>query len=467
MNGRYEQDTMGRIKVPHDAYYGAQTQRAVENFKISGLRFPRPFIQALGLIKKHAALANRRLGRLEAERARAISAAAQEVLDGRHDEQFVVDVFQTGSGTSTNMNANEVIAGRANEILTGKRGGRSPIHPNDHVNLGQSSNDVIPSAIHVSAVQGLHRHLHPAMDGLWKELKKKVRAFRTVRKIARTHLQDAVPMSLGEEFSGYARQVELGMKRIRGVQANLSELALGGTAVGNGVNSHPRFASMAIAGISKETGLSFREARNHFEAQAAQDAAVEASGALRVVAVSLIKIANDIRWLSSGPRCGLGEIRIPSLQPGSSIMPGKINPVVPEAVLQVAAQVIGNDATVAHASQAGNFELLVMFPVIAYNLLQSIDLLTNAALALGERCVEGIEADRNKCRANLEESLAVATALVPEIGYDRAAALAKEAFETGKTVREVALSHRVLQEADVHEALDAMIKGRRARRKKR
>ena len=467
MKYRDEQDTMGTLKVPQTAYYGAQTQRGVENFGISDLRFPSSFLRALGLIKKHAALVNRKLGLLEAGNAKAIAAAAQEVIDGRHDDQFVVDIFQTGSGTSTNMNANEVIAGRANEILTGKRGGRSPVHPNDHVNLGQSSNDVIPSAIHIAALQGLRHHLLPAMGGLWKGLKEKSRAFRGVRKIARTHLQDAVPMSLGEEFSGYARQMELGMKRVRGVEPNLSELALGGTAVGTGVNTHPRFAVKVIAGISKETGCPFREARNHFEAQAAQDAVVETSGALRVVAVSLIKIANDVRWLSSGPRCGLGEIRIPSLQPGSSIMPGKVNPVIPEAVLQAAAQVIGNDATVAYAAQAGNFELLVMFPVIAYNLLQSIQLLAGAATVLGERCVRGIEADREKCQANLESSLALATALVPAIGYDKAAALAKEAYETGKTLREIALHRKVLPERDIHSILDALVSGKRPKEKTR
>jgi fumarate hydratase class II len=467
MKYRYEQDTMGRLKVPRNAYYGAQTQRAVENFGISGLRFQSSFIRALGLVKKHAAMANRKLGLLEAGHAKAIAAAASEVVEGRHDDQFVVDVFQTGSGTSTNMNANEVIAGRANEILTGKRGGRSPIHPNDHVNLGQSSNDVIPTAIHVAAVQGLRRDLVPSMTVLWRGLKGKSRAFLRIRKIARTHLQDAVPMSLGEEFSGYARQMELGVKRVRAVESNLSELALGGTAVGNGVNTHPRFASTVIAGLSKETGCTFREARNHFEAQAAQDAVVETSGALRVVAVGLIKISNDIRWLSSGPRCGLGELRIPPLQPGSSIMPGKVNPVIPEAVLQVAAQVIGNDACVAHAAQAGNFELLAMFPVIAYNLLQSIDLLTGATRALEVSCVQGIEANAEKCRANLEESLALATALVPKIGYDRAAEVAKEAHETDKPVREVALERGVLPAEEIHAILDALVRGKKPGRKTR
>jgi fumarate hydratase class II len=457
MKYRIEQDSMGEVKVPEDAYHGAQTQRARENFSISTLRFPSCFIKAIALMKKHAALANRDLGLLAPKLAEPIVAAAQEVLEGKFDDQFVVDVFQTGSGTSTNMNVNEVIAGRANELLTGKRGGKSPVHPNDHVNLGQSSNDVIPSAIHIAALLEVRNQLLPALDLLHKELKEKSDAFRDIRKIARTHLQDAVPMTLGQEFSGYARQAELGIERLKRVEERLSELALGGTAVGDGLNTHPEFASRVIEAVSRETGGAFKEAKNHFEAQAAQDAVVETSGILKTIAVSLIKIANDIRWLASGPRCGIGEITLPSLQPGSSIMPGKVNPVIPEMVLQVAAQVIGNDAAITQGGQAGNFELNVMLPVMAYNLIQSIQLLAEAVRALAEKCVRGIEVDKEKCTLNLEQSLALATAFVPAIGYDKAASLAKEAYEKNKTIREVALEKRVLPEEEIHKILNKLV----------
>ena len=462
MSGDYriERDSLGDVRVPADALYGAQTQRALENFPISGQRFSRRFIQALGLVKEAAALTNGALGALEPEMAEAIAAMAGEVARGDWDDQFVLDVFQTGSGTSTNMNANEVIAGRANEILTGKRGGKSPVHPNDHVNLGQSSNDVIPSAIHIAALIEIRDALLPSLHLLQRGLKEKAEAFRDIRKIARTHLQDAVPMSLGQEFGGYARQVEQGIDRIKKVEPALSELALGGTAVGTGLNTHPDFAAKVITGISEETGCSYKEARNHFEAQAARDAAVETSGALKTFAVSLAKIANDIRWLSSGPRCGLGEINIPSLQPGSSIMPGKVNPVIPEAVLQVTAQVIGNDAVITFAGHAGNFELNVMLPVIAYNLLQSIHLLARASNLFGEKCVKGISANPEKCASNLEKSLALATALVPEIGYDEAAALAKKAYETGETVRTMAIRGRVLPEEEINRILDEVVSGK-------
>jgi len=458
---REEKDTMGAVQVPEKAYYGAQTQRAVDNFAISDLRFPNSFIKALGLIKKHAAFVNCELGLLDGELAEVIARAAGEVMEGTLDDQFVIDVFQTGSGTSTNMNTNEVIAGRANEILTGRRGGKSPVHPNDHVNLGQSSNDVIPTAIHVAALTAMREGLIPSMRTLREGLKVKAGEFSDVRKIARTHLQDAVPISLGQEFSGHARQVELGIGRIVRTEESLSELALGGTAVGNGLNTHPNFASKVISRISEETGCPFKEAVNHFEAQAAQDATVETSGALKCYAVSLTKIANDIRWLSSGPRCGLGEIDIPSLQPGSSIMPGKINPVIPEAVIQVAAHVIGNDAAITVAGQAGNFDLIVMLPVMAYNLLQSIDLLKGASTLLAAKCVTGISANRDKCRAYLEQSLALCTGLVPVIGYDKSAAIAKEAYAEGKTVREIALKHRVMPEKALNQLLDEMISGKR------
>jgi fumarate hydratase, class II len=457
MKYRIEQDSMGEVKVPEDAYYGAQTQRARDNFSVSTLRFPPCVIKAVALIKKHAAQVNSELRLLDARLGKGIVTAAQEVIEGKFDDQFVVDVFQTGSGTSTNMNVNEVIAGRANEIFNGKRGGKSPVHPNDHVNLGQSSNDVIPSAIHVAALLEIRDQLLRALEVLHGELKEKSEAFREIRKIGRTHLQDAVPITLGQEFSGYARQSELASERLQGVEERLSELALGGTAVGNGLNTHPEFASKVIASISRETGLALREAKNHFEAQAAQDAVVETSGVLKTIAVSFVKIANDIRWLASGPRCGIGEITIPSLQPGSSIMPGKVNPVIPEMVLQVSAQVIGNDAVITQGGLAGNFELDVLLPLMAYNLIQSIQLLAGAALSLAEKCIKGIEANREKCASNLEKSLALATAFVPVIGYDKAASLAKEAYEKNKTIREVAVGKGVLPEQEIQKILNKLV----------
>ena len=457
MKYRIEQDSMGEVRVPEEAYYGAQTQRARENFSVSTLRFPACFIKAIALIKKHAAQVNSELQLLDTRLSQSIVTAAQEVFEGKLDDQFVVDVFQTGSGTSTNMNVNEVVAGRANELLTGKRGGKSPVHPNDHVNLGQSSNDVIPSAIHIAALLEITNQLLPALDLLHKELEEKSVAFRHIRKIARTHLQDAVPMTLGQEFSGYARQAELGIERLQAVWERLSELALGGTAVGDGLNTHPEFASRVIAAISQETGVAFREAKNHFEAQAAQDAVMETSGMLKTIAVSFIKIANDVRWLASGPRCGIGEITLPSLQPGSSIMPGKVNPVIPEMVLQVSAQVIGNDAAITQGGQTGNFELNVMLPLMAYSLIQSIQLLAGAARSLGEKCVRGIEVNREKCASNLEQSLALATAFVPAIGYDKAASLAKEAYEKDKTIREVAVEKGVLPEQEIQNILNRVM----------
>jgi len=460
MKFREEFDSMGEVLVPEEAYYGAQTQRALENFSVSGLRFPRPFIRALGLIKKHAAAVNRDLGLLKSEIAEAMLRASQEVVEGKLDDHFPVDVFQTGSGTSLNMNANEVIAGRANELLVGKRGGKFPVHPNDHVNLGQSSNDVIPSVIHIAALLEIKEKLLPSMKMLQEALEEKSEAFGAVRKIGRTHLQDAVPMTLGQEFSGYARQVELDIDRMKGVQERMSELALGGTAVGTGVNTHPKFSPLVIASISKETNCLFREAKNHFAAQAAQETLVEASGALKTLAVSLIKIANDIRWLSSGPRCGLGELNIPPLQPGSSIMPGKVNPVIPEVVLQVAARVIGNDTAIAFGAQAGNFELNVMLPLMANELLQSIRLLYEAIRAFAEKCISGISADAEKCAAYLEQSLALATAFAPVLGYDKAAALAKRAYEKKKTIREVAVEENVLPGEEIHRILDEMIYGK-------
>jgi len=451
---RVERDTMGEVKIPDSAYYGAQTQRAVENFPVSGLRFPRAFIEALGVIKKSCAQVNLAFKRLDPTLAEAIVAAAEEVRSGKLDYAFVVDIFQTGSGTSTNMNANEVIATRANERLSGQKATTSPVHPNDHVNMGQSSNDVIPSAIHIAALTTISKALVPALEGLCGSLKEKSAALDDVVKIGRTHLQDAVPIRLGQEFSGYARQVERGTESLKGLQTDLGELALGGTAVGTGLNCTPGFASQVIDLISRETGCPFTEAQNHFSAQASQDAAMRASGVLKSVAVSLMKIANDVRWLASGPRCGIGEICIPAVQPGSSIMPGKVNPVIPESVTQVAAHVMGNDAAIGIGCQSGNFELNVMLPVIAHNLLESIGLLTSAARVFSEKCVRGITADRQRCEAFVENSLAMCTALAPVIGYEKAAAIAKKAFVDGTTVRKVATEEKVLPPEELDRLLD-------------
>jgi fumarate hydratase class II len=444
MNYREEHDSMGMVKVPDDAYYGPQTQRAADNFTISGLKLPPVFIRQLALVKKYAAKVNTDLGLLDAPSANAIVQAAGEVMAGQMEDQFVVDLFQTGSGTSTNMNMNEVLASRANEILTGRRGGKSPIHPNDHVNLGQSSNDVIPTVIHLSAAGMITGELLPALTHLQKTLQTKTGEFADVSKIGRTHLQDAVAITLGDEFSAYARQIELGIERMNQGLPRLYELALGGTAVGNGINTHPSFAPRVIACLADQTGLPFIEAKNHFEAQAARDAAVEISGILKTIATGLVKIAGDIRWLGSGPRCGIGEIRLPALQPGSSIMPGKVNPVIPEAVIQVAYQVMGNDTAILLGGQSGRFELNAAMPLIAYNLLQSIDLLANAVNILADKCISGVTADHNRCRQYIDQSLALAMLLVPHIGYDRAAEVAKKAHETGRTVREIALAEKIL-----------------------
>jgi fumarate hydratase, class II len=444
---------MGEVRVPAEAYYGAQTARAVANFPISGLRFSRGFIRALGLIKKHAAITNAEFGLLDARLADAIREAAQEVADGKLDDQFVVDIFQTGSGTSTNMNANEVIANRAAQLLGGQIGDRS-VHPNDHVNHGQSSNDVIPTAIHIAALEGIEARLLPALGELHAALVEKAEAFEDIPKIGRTHLQDATPMSLGQEFGGYASQIAHGIARVRQARGSLGELPLGGTAVGTGLNTHPEFAQRTIRRLAEETHLQLREAPNHFEAQAARDACVEAAGALKTVAVSLMKIANDVRWLGSGPRLGLGELRLPALQPGSSIMPGKVNPVLCEMVLQVGAQVFGNETVVALAGASGSFELNTMTPVLAYNLLQAIELLANASRVFADGCVRGLEADTVRCLSNVERSLAMATALVPVIGYDKAVQIVKAAAESGRTVREVALELSGLDQAKLDRLLD-------------
>jgi len=447
---------MGEVRVPSDALYGAQTQRAVENFPISDLRFPREFIRALGLIKLASARVNMDLGLLEPAVGNAIIKAADEVVQGRHDAQFVIDIFQTGSGTSTNMNANEVISNRAIQLLGGIVGSKKPVHPNDHVNLGQSSNDVIPTAMHISAMESIERSLIPALRKLQKSLAAKAKEFDPIVKIGRTHLQDATPIRLGQEFGGYARQVQLGIRRLEKLHDSLGELPLGGTAVGTGINTHPKFASKTIQHLSRSTGLKFREAEDHFEAQSAKDAIVETSGTLKTIAVSLTKIANDIRWLASGPRCGIGEIRLPETQPGSSIMPGKVNPVIAESALMAAAQVIGNDLAVTLSGQSGVFELNVMMPVMAHNLLESIRLLAASAENLSRQCIPGIEANAERCNEMVEKSLAMCTALAPEIGYDAAAAIAKESYRTGKTVREIALEKKIMAPKRLKEILDPM-----------
>jgi fumarate hydratase, class II len=453
---RIEKDSMGEMKVPGDAHHGAQTARAVENFPISNLRFPRRFIHAMGLIKWACAEVNFELRLLDERRRDLLQQAAEEVMQGALDEHFVVDIFQTGSGTSTNMNANEVIASRANEIATGKRGGKEPIHPNDHVNMEQSSNDVIPTAMHVSAAVAMKESLIPALDHLAKTLDQKARQFDDIVKIGRTHLQDATPIRLGQEISGYAAQARLSAMRAQKAINALRELPLGGTAVGTGINSHPAYAAKAIAAIAQKTGIDFIEARNHFEAQAAKDGIVEASGQLKTIAISLTKIANDIRWLASGPRCGIGEISVPSTQPGSSIMPGKVNPVMSEMALMVAAQVIGNDATIAFAGSGlgSTFELNVMMPVMAYNILQSVELLSRASTVFADRCAAGIEANRERCESLVEQSLAMCTSLAPLVGYDKAAEIAKESFKTGKTVRQIAVEKKLMDEAALNKALD-------------
>ena len=453
MATRIEKDSLGEMHVPADALYGAQTQRAVENFPISDLRFPRSFIAALGIIKRAAAEANADLGLLDAGVAAAIAGAAGEVARGDHDAQFVIDIFQTGSGTSTNMNANEVIARLASRRQGG--GATLQVHPNDHVNAGQSSNDVIPTAMQVAACVGIRQDLVPALDRLRRSLEAKAAEFDHIVKSGRTHLMDATPVRLGQEFGGYAAQIEMGIERLEAVERDLAELPLGGTAVGTGINTHPEFAAGAIRRIAEVTGMPFREARNHLERQGTRDTIVYAHGALNTIAVSLMRIANDIRWLGSGPRAGLSEITLPAVQPGSSIMPGKINPVIPEAVTMVAAQVMGNNTTITVGGQGSYFELNVMMPVMAHALLQSVSLLARASEVLAEKCVDGITANEERCRELLEGNLSLATALAPRIGYDAAADIAKQAFREGKSARDVARERQVLPESELEEVLDA------------
>jgi fumarate hydratase class II len=447
---RIEKDSLGEMKVPEDALYGPQTQRAVENFPISGQRFGRRFIEALGLIKKAAAETNAELGLVDGTIAEAIGAAAAEVAEGRWDDQFVLDVYQTGSGTSTNMNVNEVVARRATQILAGK----GTVHPNDHVNFGQSSNDVIPTAIHVSARVAIERELIPALEHLRAALATKAKAFDGIVKSGRTHLMDATPVRLGQEFAGYSAQIAKGIERVWRASAELDELALGGTATGTGINTHADFSAKTIARLAEVTGIGFREADDHFEAQGAKDGAVSAAGALNTVATSLMKIADDLRWLGSGPTSGLAEIRLPAIQPGSSIMPGKVNPVMSEATMMVCARVMGNHTTITVAGSRGNFELNVMMPVLAHALLESITLLASVSRAFTDNCIVGIEANEERARELLERNPAIATALNPYIGYDAAAVVAKESAKRGVSVRQVVIEKALLPAEKVDEALD-------------
>ncbi len=451
---RVERDSMGEMQVPKDAYYAASTARAIENFPISKLRFGRRFIRALGLIKASAARANQALGLLDAKKAEVIRQAAEEVAAGKFDAEFVVDVFQTGSGTSTNMNANEVITSRAIEILGGKRGDRSLVHPNDDVNMGQSTNDVFPTAIHVSALEAIEHDLLPGLRTLAEAFEEKAEEFRDVVKAGRTHLQDAVPVTLGQEFSGYASVIRHGLQRVEACRPHLEELPLGGTALGTGLNAHPRFAPHAITELNRATGLRFRRAENAFEAMQNRDAAVETSGALRTIAVGLMKIANDLRLMTSGPRTGLNEIELPATQPGSSIMPGKVNPVIAEAVNMVAAQVIGYDAAIAIAGMNGNLDLNVMMPVIAHDLLEAIDLLAAVARVFAEKCVRGIRANVERCREYGEHTASLVTAIAPVVGYDVAAKIFKKAVQKNVSIRQAILSEKLLPADKVDEILD-------------
>jgi fumarate hydratase class II len=448
---RIERDSMGEIKVPKDAYYGAQTQRAFDNFPISKIRFNRDFIAALGRVKFTAAKVNTDLDLLDKNVSKAIQAAAQEVMEGKFDEDFVLDIFQTGSGTSTNMNANEIISKRANEL---KEGTDVTIHPNDHVNYGQSSNDVIPTTIRVAAVLAVQNNLIPALKHLHKTILEKGEELKDVVKTGRTHLMDAMPVTIQQEFSGYARQIELGIARIESALERMLELPQGGTAVGTGINTHKKFGKKFAGEIAKATGEKFREAENHFEAQATVDAPVELSSQLKTLAVGLMKIGNDFRWMNSGPNGGLGEVQLKALQPGSSIMPGKVNPVIEESLTMVSAQVIGNDATITIAGQSGNFELNVMLPVVAHNLLQSIEILANAARNFADRSVSGLKARREVISQMVGKNPILVTALNPLIGYDKAAKIAKKAFAENRSVMDVAREMTDLTDEELEKALD-------------
>ena len=450
---RIEKDSLGDVHVPSDAWYGAQTQRAFDNFPVSGIRFPRRFIQALGIIKKSAAMANRDLGLLDDEKANVIMAVADQIASGQFDDQFVLDIYQTGSGTSSNMNANEVIANLATSRMGGEAGSKL-VHPNDHVNMSQSSNDVIPTAMHVAARMAIEEDLLPALTNLKGALLSKATEFDHIVKSGRTHLMDATPVRLGQEFGGYAAQISKGIERAKSASEELSELPLGGTATGTGINCPPGFAEKAIVHIESETGYIFREAVNHFEAQAAKDSYVFTSGVLNTIAVSLMKIANDIRHLSSGPTSGLSEIKLPAIQPGSSIMPGKVNPVMSEAVMMVAARVMGNHTTITIGAQHGNFELNVMMPVMTHAMLESIKILSGVIAAFQEKCLEGIEADQDRCRELLELNPSIATALNRSIGYDMASKVAKKAAAERKSVRDVVIEMNLLSSDELDSVLD-------------
>ena len=450
---RLEKDSIGELAVPIEAYYGVQTMRAIQNFPISGLRMPPAFIHVHAMIKRAAAEVNFETGQLEEPLYQAITQAALEVEAGKLDEQFPIDIYQTGSGTSTNMNLNEVIASRANEIMGGKRGDKKPVHPNDHINMGQSSNDTIPTSLYISALVAIEKELRPALRLLEASLQAKSKEFWEVIKTGRTHLQDATPIRLGQEFLGYAGQIERAQLRLNEASRELSEVALGGTAVGTGVNMYPGFAEKVLAKMSGWLGLEIKESDNHFQSQNAVDGAVQASGALKTIAVSLMKIANDIRWMASGPRAGLNEIIVPAVQPGSSIMPGKVNPVICESVTMVAAQVMGYDVAIGVAGQSGNFELSLMLPLVAYNLLQSIELLAHSAENLATQCIDGIVATGYGPQM-LEQGLLLATPLAPVIGYDKTAALVKKALATGRTIRELTYEDSGLSKEEVDRLLD-------------
>ncbi|MFK7847537.1 MAG: class II fumarate hydratase [Rhodothermales bacterium] len=453
MSYRIEKDSLGEVKVPSTALYGAQTQRAADNFPISGIRFPRRFIEALGIIKQSAALANHKLGLLGDDQMRVIVESAQQVIDGELDGEFVLDIFQTGSGTSTNMNTNEVISNVATEMMGGARGSKV-IHPNDHVNMSQSSNDVIPTAMHVSARMAIEEELIPALERFQAALEEKAKAFDDVLKSGRTHLMDATPVRLGQEFGGYAAQIQHGIRRLQMASAELCELALGGTATGTGINRPVSFSKDAINQINSKTGLRFKEAENHFEAQAAKDGFVMAAGVMNTLAVSLMKIVNDIRHLSSGPTSGLSEIKLPAIQPGSSIMPGKVNPVMSEAMMMVCAKVMGNLTTITVGGQHGNFELNVMMPVMAHAMLESITILTRGCDAFRKKCLEGIQADKERCQELLELNPSIATALNAAVGYDKASEIAKKSAKERKSVRTVVLEMNLLSETDLDNYLN-------------
>lgn len=454
MDYRIERDSLGEVRVPKDAYWGAQTQRAIENFPVSGIRFPSVFISSLGYIKLACSEVNRLLGLLRPDLAQVIIKASEEVIRGDFDDQFPLDIFQTGSGTSTNMNANEVIATRANEMITGRKDTKNPVHPNDHVNMGQSSNDVIPSAIHISAVIQAKRLLLPALNRLHSAIEEKSRLYHDVVKTGRTHLMDAMPITLGQEMSGWASQISSSIKRIEAIFPRLSVLAIGGTAVGTGINTHPDFGKKVAKVISERTGIDFTEAENHFEAQSSQDSILELSGLLKTLASSLMKIANDLRWMNSGPVSGLSEIRLPALQPGSSIMPGKVNPVIPEAVRMVAAQVMGNDLVITVSDSLGDFQLNVMLPVIAYNILQSITILSNVSDLLSEKAIKGMEVNGERMRELTEKNPIIATILNPLLGYDKTAEVVKKALRENKSIKDVVVEMQLLSAEEAERILD-------------